>query len=262
MTQRAYAHTADGATRRPWLGLLRQRLWGALPSQCLMCHAWPSQALCPECEPLCWQTAPRRCPRCALHLPGSSDVCAACLRNAPVLARCYAAVDYSPPWDGVVQQLKFHQQPAWASLVAHYLLRTPGVAACLQQADVVLPVPLAPARLRERGYNQSALIAKQLLTSLQPMPAPTLRQGVLLRLTDTPAQSQLGRAARLRNLRHAFALDPAASASLRGQRVVLVDDVMTTGATLSTLANRLLAHGVSAVDAIVFARTPAPHWDD
>ena len=228
----------------------------ALPSQCLVCRSWPSRWLCAACASTCWQPLARRCPRCALLLPAASDVCPACLRDAPVLRHCHAAVDYSPPWNGVVQQLKFHQHLAWARRMAQLLRQSPGVAHTLAQADLVLPVPLSTARLRERGYNQAALLARAVLR-YGPATAP-LQPTWLLRLVDTPAQAQLGRAARLRNLRHAFALEPAHIAQISGRQVLLVDDVMTTGATLSAVANLLLAHGASAVDAIVFARTPAP----
>ena len=228
----------------------------ALPSQCLVCRSWPSRWLCAACASTCWQPQARRCPRCALLLPAASDVCPACLRDAPVLRHCHAAVDYSPPWNGMVQQLKFHQHLAWARRMAQLLLQSAGVAHCLAQADVVLPVPLSAARLRERGYNQAALLAQALLRQGQT-PAP-LQSRWLLRLLDTPAQAQLGRAARLRNLRHAFALEPACIAQIAGRQILLIDDVMTTGATLSAVTNLLLAHGASAVDAIVFARTPAP----
>ncbi len=156
----------------------------------------------------------------------------------------------------MVLQLKFNQQLAWARRMAQLLLQSPGVAHTLAQADVIVPVPLSADRLRARGYNQAALIAR----ALQRQSAATapLQTGWLLRLVDTPAQAQLGRAARLRNLRHAFALEPRQANQVAGQHVLLVDDVMTTGATLMAVANLLLAHGAQAVDAMVFARTPTP----
>ncbi|MEG0974330.1 MAG: ComF family protein [Comamonas sp.] len=228
----------------------------ALPNQCLVCQSWPSHWLCAACAKACWQPDLRRCPRCALQLPATSDVCPACLRDAPVLRHCHAAVDYSPPWDAVVLQLKFHQHLAWARRMAQLLLHTPSVAPTLAQADLLLPVPLSAARLRERGYNQAALLAQALLRH-SAASAP-LQATWLLRLLDTPAQIQLGRTARLRNLLHVFALEPRYIQQLAGRRILLVDDVMTTGATLCAVANLLLAHGVQSVDAIVFARTPAP----
>lgn len=238
-------------------GLAKIQQWAdRLPSQCLVCHSWPSRWLCAGCASACWQPDTRRCQRCALPLPATSNICTACLRDAPVLRHCHAAVDYSPPWDGVVQQLKFHQHLAWARHMAQLLRQSPGVSATLAQADLVLPVPLSAARLRERGYNQAALLARALL---RPTNASAhYHAHGLLRLLETPAQARLGRAARLRNMRHAFALHPQYTPQIAGRRVLLVDDVMTTGATLSAVANLLLAHGAQAVDAMVFARTPRP----
>ena len=244
---------------RPSLWQHAAHLLNHVPSQCLVCRSWPSDWICAACAQVCWQPDLRRCSRCALPLPASSQVCAGCLRDTPLLQRCHAAVDYSPPWDGMVLRLKFHQQLAWANRMAQLLLRTPGVLESLQQASVILPIPLSAARMRERGYNQALLLAKALC---RQGPAGLRLAAVapryLERLVDTPAQTGLDRAARLRNLRHAFALEPACIAQITNRQVLLVDDVMTTGATLSAVSNLLLAHGANAVDAIVFARTPAP----
>ena len=251
------ANTNADATASTWWR--RASGWlDSLPSQCLVCQRWPSRWICTDCARSCWQPDHRSCARCALTLPATSDVCAACMRDPPILRQCHAAVDYSPPWDRLVQQLKFHQHLAWANRMAQLLVQIPGVQASLQQATLVLPVPLSAPRLRARGYNQAQWLAHALRQHLPPTTKPPrLEPHWLTRLVDTPAQAQLGRAARLRNLRHAFALEPRHANAIRGQQVVLVDDVMTTGATVSTLAQLLLSHGASAVDAIVFARTPA-----
>ena len=237
---------------------------GGLPSQCLVCQQWPSDWLCATCASACWQPDARRCTRCALRLPGNSDVCPACLRDAPVLRHCHAAVDYSPPWDGLVLQLKFHQHLAWASRMAQLLVQTPGVLANLQEASLILPVPLSASRLRERGYNQALLLA-QALRQHASNHSPTnskilacVEPLALLRQLDTSAQAGLDRRARQRNLRRAFAVAPAWEPAIAGQQVLLIDDVMTTGATLDALARLLLRHGATAVDAVVFARTAAP----
>lgn len=159
----------------------------------------------------------------------------------------------------MVLRLKFHQQLAWANRMAQLLLRTPGVLESLQQASVILPIPLSAARMRERGYNQALLLAKALC---RQGPAGLRLAAVapryLVRLVDTPAQTGLDRAARLRNLRHAFALRPGLQARDLGKCPLLIDDVMTTGATLGAVAQLLQAQGVPAVQALVFARTPAP----
>ncbi|MCL4771766.1 MAG: ComF family protein, partial [Burkholderiaceae bacterium] len=106
-------------------------------------------------------------------------------------------------------------------------------------------------RLRERGFNQALLLARILA------PAKT-DATLLLRLHDTQAQSNLGRAQRLRNLQGALAVDPLRAAALQGRSVLLVDDVMTTGATLQAAALALRQAGARTVSALVFARTPPP----
>ena len=122
----------------------------------------------------------------------------------------------------------------------------------LGAAHCVLPMPLAPGRLRERGFNQ----ALELATHLAPRAKVDAR--LLLRVRETPPQSGLARAERLRNLRGAFALEPARPHALRGKHVVLVDDVMTSGASLFAAAQVLRDGGAANVAAIVFAHTERP----
>ena len=124
----------------------------------------------------------------------------------------------------------------------------PGAPTALAQADLVLPVPLAPARLRQRGYNQALLLARQLSST-------RVQAQLLLRTRDSEAQSHLTRAERLHNLRGAFALDPLQAAQVMGRHVLLVDDVMTTGATLHAAAAPLREAGAKHITAMVLART-------
>ncbi|MBB5203540.1 ComF family protein [Inhella inkyongensis] len=119
--------------------------------------------------------------------------------------------------------------------------------------QVWLPVPLYPTRLRHRGHNQSLLIAQ----ALARRTAVPVWSNALLRLWDTPSQTQLTRDQRRRNLSDAFALAP--EVAVRGLHVGLVDDVLTTGATLAELSALLRRHGAASVQAWVLARTPAPH---
>lgn len=231
----------------PWLQGISQAL-RTVPSQCAVCHAWPAQRLCDDCVRRFARQRPR-CRTCALAVPEGVAHCGACLRHPNGLDACHAAVDYGYPWSGVLQAFKFHGDPGWAGTLATLLRSTPWVEPALEAAELVLPIPLAPPRLRTRGFNQALLLAQAL--------APArVQAGLLLRLHDTPAQSGLDRARRLRNLARAFAVEPLRAAQLAGRQVLLVDDVMTTGATLQAAAAVLRQAGAARVTALVLARTP------
>jgi len=126
----------------------------------------------------------------------------------------------------------------------------PGVAGELDRADLVLPLPLAPRRLAERGFNQALLLAR----ALAPGKTEAL---LLLRLRETGTQTSLDRKARRANVRDAFGVDPLRARELRGRSVVLVDDVMTSGASLHAAAQALRRAGAARVAAVVLARTQA-----
>jgi len=218
-----------------------------LPSQCAVCRAWPAQRVCDACAARFAQ--PRaRCETCALPLASGTRRCGTCLRHPPALAACVAAVDYDYPWAGLLAEFKFQGDPGWAATLATLLRSTPWAEPLLEAAHLVLPVPLSRQRLRERGFNQSLLLARHL--------APRKTDpGLLLRLRDTAAQSGLSRAQRLRNLQGVFAVEPLRSAQVLDRHIVLVDDVMTTGATLDAAAMALRHAGAQHVAALVVART-------
>ncbi|MFY3386693.1 ComF family protein [Paracidovorax sp. MALMAid1276] len=218
-----------------------------IPSQCAACHAWPAQRVCSACVARFSQPA-ARCRLCALRVPNGVDACGECLRRTPVLDACLAAVDYAYPWAGALADFKFRGDPGWTHALAGLLRGAPGAGDALDAADRVLPVPLSAERLRERGFNQSALLAACLA-------GHRADAHTLLRLHHTEAQSGLSRKERLRNLKGAFAVEPARAPSLRGARVVLVDDVMTTGATLEAAAAPLRQAGVAHITGLVLART-------
>lgn len=220
---------------------------GRAPSQCAVCHAWPSQRVCNACAARFAQPAVR-CQRCALRVPEGVAVCGACTLHPPLFDACLAAVDYAYPWADILAAFKFRGDAGWAATLATLVRSTPWVEPALDAADRVLPVPLSTQRLRERGFNQSALLARQL--ARQKADPYTL-----LRVTATEAQSGLPRAQRLHNLRGAFAVEPSRAAALRGLRVVLLDDVMTTGATLHAATLALREAGVAHVTGLVLART-------
>lgn len=221
-----------------------------VPSQCAACHAWPAQRICAGCTARFAQPR-QRCDTCARGLDTDIARCGACVLHPPPLDACLAAVDYGYPWADALAQFKFRGDPSWAAPLATLLRCAPGATAALEGADWVLPVPLSRERLRERGFNQSLLLARQLARSQSD-------SGLLLRLRHTAEQSSLPRAQRLRNLHGAFATEPLRTAQLQGKRVVLVDDVMTTGATLYAAALALRQAGATHITGMVFARTE-PH---
>ena len=232
---------AHGLARRAGAGL------GALPSQCAVCHAWPSRALCDACVGRFAQPVPR-CRTCALRVPESETQCGECLRHPPPLDLCLAACDYDWPWTDCISRFKFEGQAGWATPLALLMHSMPWAEQALESADRVLPMPLFPRRLRERGFNQSLELARRLAPG-------RVDAQLLLRLRDTPAQSGLNRAQRLHNLRGAFAPAPLRTHEVRGARLLLIDDVMTTGASLSSAAQALRDAGAAGVSALVLART-------
>jgi ComF family protein len=173
------------------------------------------------------------------------------LTDPPPFSHTLAAVNYAHPWDGLVTQFKFHSALDLAPALAQRLLdahRRSGRAA----PALLLPIPLSRARLRERGYNQAWELARRLARALDCRSD----SGLLLRVKDTPHQLALAPDKRAGNVRAAFAVEPRRRAELAGADVTLVDDVMTTGATVAEAAHVLLRAGAAAVDVWVVARTP------
>jgi len=221
-----------------------------LPSLCAVCHGWGTQRVCDACiERFAGQ--PTRCQRCALRVPEGVGLCGACLTDAPPYARTLAAVDYDHPWDGLITQFKFHGALDLAPTLTRRLL-TAFERSATPAPTLLLPVPLSRERLRERGYNQAWELARRLGRALN---CPSDAQ-LLLRVKDTPHQLALPTDRRAGNVRAAFAVEPRRLAEVRGRSVTLVDDVMTTGATLGELARVLLQAGATEVAVWVVARTP------
>ena len=215
-------------------------------------YAGDESLLCAACERdlprLC---ASELCPRCALPSPGGA-LCGACLAAPPRFDATVAALAYRFPTDLLVQALKFRGVLAFAAPLGHELAqRVAGAGAA--RVDAVLPVPLSAARLRERGYNQSMEIARTVARALGPKLQPWLCE----RNRDTRAQVDLPAADRVRNVRGAF----RCPRPLEGIAVAVVDDVMTTGATLDEIAGALKRAGAARVVNWVAARTFAPEFE-
>ncbi|MDO9195159.1 phosphoribosyltransferase family protein [Rhodoferax sp.] len=222
-------------------------MFEALPSQCLVCHAWPAQPLCEDCVNRFAQPQPR-CQTCALPVPMGVRQCGMCVKSPPPLDTCLAAVSYAYPWSDLIVGFKFQKQPGRARAFSLLLRSTPWVEPALDAADAVVPMPLSGLRLRSRGFNQALMLARQL--------APDKTDSrLLLRIKDTPPQSSLKRAERLGSVKDAFAVDPLLLYRTKGARLVLVDDVMTSGASLFSAARALRAAGAAHITGVVIART-------
>ncbi|MDC8772692.1 ComF family protein [Roseateles albus] len=223
--------------------------------QCAVCRAWCKQHVCGDClmryarpAPRCWTCAARLAPA----LTGRREAkCGACLREPPPLDRTIAALDYGFPWDGLLQHYKFHQALELRETLLERLNQALSIAEA-EAPDWLLPVPLTQARQRERGYNQSYELARALARQRKLNCEPEL----LLRVRHTEQQAQLPLHERATNVQRAFAVKPTRAAELRGSHVVLLDDVMTSGATLYEIARVLRRAGAVNVQAWVVARTP------
>ncbi len=236
---------------------LIERILMRCPGQCAVCRAWSSKQVCADCLMRYARPVPR-CWTCAARLPASLSgrreaKCGACLRDPPPLDRTIAALDYSFPWDGLLQHYKFHQALDLRETLLERLRQALDTAGA-EAPDWVLPVPLSPERLRERGYNQCYELASTLARRRHLRCDPHL----LLRVRSTPQQAHTPLKDRAANVRGAFAVEPLRKAELRACHVVLLDDVMTSGATLFELARVLRKAGASHVQAWVLARTPEP----
>ena len=231
------------------MNLARLLRWGSrclLAPRCLVCAEAGVDGLdlCRWCRAeLPWNTD--ACARCALPLTAGAD-CPRCLAEPPPFTRAQAAFRYEFPVDRLLPRFKFHEDLAAGALLATLMQWS------LDPADwpqALLPVPLHRSRLRRRGYDQALELAKA-LSRETGLPLLASR---LARLRRTQAQTELGAAARRRNVAGAFSLRPGPSLP---EHVALVDDVLTTGATAGECTQVLLAAGVERVDVWAVAVAP------
>jgi ComF family protein len=230
----------------PILRHLQGLLGGLWPAHCLVCEEaceTRSHGLCAACRlALPWNHV--ACLRCGLPLPLPADACGHCQRRPPPLAETRAVFRYEAPLDRLLPRLKFHNDLAAGRLLGRLMAEALTDA---ERPEALIPLPLHRARLRSRGFDQTLELAKPLARALH-LP---LIDDVLVRVRETAPQSRLDAAARRRNLRRAFAVRDGA---ILPTHVVLIDDVMTTGATLHAAADALVRAGAIRVDAWVCAR--------
>lgn len=226
-------------------GSLVRGLGGALlPQDCLLCAAPAGDALlCGPCATGLPRLAGQLCPVCAVPVPAANS-CGNCQTRSPHFDATAAAFRYGFPVDRLVQALKYEQRLPLAAWFADALLAHGPPSG---QHDLLLALPLAPRRLAERGFNQALEIARPLARAL----GLPLALDLCVRAFDAPPQASLPWQARQRNVRGAFEV----RRDLSGLSVLVVDDVMTTGASLNELARTLKKHGAARVVNWVAVRT-------
>jgi ComF family protein len=214
-----------------------------LPQDCLLCGGFSgAKALCAACHADLPTLAKERCPQCATPTT-NGDLCGHCLHKPPHFDATIAAWRYAFPLDRLVQDLKYNGRLALAGLFAEALERAlPHDFA----VDLLLPVPLHPSKLAERGFNQALEIAKP-LAARRGWP---LAANLAVRQRPTPSQTALPWAKRAANIKNAF-LCPA---DLSGRRIAVIDDVLTSGATANEFARTLKLCGAAHVSVLTVAR--------
>ena len=239
------------------VGSILARAWGQfLPRSCLLCEsACGADPLCAPCARFLPGSRRARCRVCARPWQVSRR-CATCREAVPAFDATLAAADYIAPLDRALTAFKFSGRIGLGSglgMLAADRWQADSLPE-LQRLDALVPIPLSTARLAERGFNQAHLIAAAMLARLRSRrlePLPPLRPALLARHRDTRPQSLLQSDARRANLDHGFVAERA----LEGMHVGVVDDVMTTGATLQAAALALKAAGARRVVNLVVART-------
>lgn len=227
------------------LGRVRRTLLDiVLPQDCLLCGAASGSALlCPACHDELPRMPAETCPRCAQPTP-QGEVCGRCQRHPPHFDRLSSVFPYAFPIDRMLQQLKYGHQLALAAWFGEMLAGAPVAG---EEIDLIVPMPLHPQRLHERGFNQAIEIARALAHRLDR----PLDTAICVRTRDTSPQEGLSLLARRRNLRNAF----ACTGDLSGKRILLIDDVVTTGASVNECARTLRLHGAVQVNILAVART-------
>lgn len=222
-------------------GVAKRVIAQALAQDCVLCGDASGEAqLCAACMRELPTLPAAGCPVCALPTPGG-ETCGACLKSPPAFDASIAVWRYGFPVDKLVQSLKFEHRLPLAGLFSQAMLAGPRPA-----ADLVVALPLSPQRLAERGFNQAVEIARPLARALgRPLSRDDCR-----RVRDTLPQTALPWKARRENVRNAF----ECGIDLTGRTVAVIDDVMTTGATLGEFARTLKRHGAARVTNWVVAR--------
>lgn len=225
-----------------------------LPAQCLVCALESNNKLiCSHCEKKI--LAPRKlCLHCALPLNKTADYCGDCLQKTYLFDQIHALDDYKKPLSTLIKQLKYQQQLIAGELLAELLIKSILTRYTKQQLstfDYLLAVPLHPKKLRLRGFNQSQIIAN----SLQRTLSIAVLENYVTRSKNTMPQEGLSINKRRRNLAGAFAPHPHATQNITGKNIIIIDDVVTTGATVNSLCQYLKKEGANHLTVLCISRT-------
>lgn len=211
---------------------------------CVLCGIAANQDVCDPCMTHLPQLPDNHCPICLWPVP-TAEICGACLKKPPAFTRTTAALRYSFPIDALIHSFKYQANLAIAPILADLLIKK--LTAIETRADVIIPMPLHPIRLRERGFNQAMEISRYISRHMGIMLFPDSCS----RIKHTLPQTGLPWKDRQKNIRKAF----SCRIDLSGKHVAVIDDVMTTGATLNELAKTLHQQGAAEISNWVVART-------
>lgn len=220
---------------------------------CLLCDGVNGGdiGICIDCQKhLPWHTQPQ-CPQCGL-LSFNNQICGHCLKSPPDFDATYSLFTYDFPLDALLHRYKYgsmlNLSHSFANLMASHLLQN---HINTQEIDLIIAMPMHKKRLQERGFNQALEIAKLVSSQLKiPLDYQCCQRNKL-----TPPQASLPLKERIKNIRGVFSLNEKPASKLAGLRIALIDDVMTTGASLNELAKTIKKAGASHVECWVIART-------
>ncbi len=230
-----------------------------LPPSCPTCEA-PVDApglMCAACFQGVTLLAEPLCRRCGAPFPhqgagGPGRLCPACVQAPPVFGRARAALLYDSGAQRLILPLKYADRTELAFVLALHMARAG--AELLRAAELLVPVPLHRRRLFARRYNQAALLAR----AVGSRAGVAMLPDALVRLRATAPLGEMSAARRAAEVADAFAVRPTRAATIGGRRVLLIDDVLTSGATADSCARALMAAGAAAVDVLAAARVPDP----
>ncbi len=227
------------------------------PSQCLLCACnLNGDLLCTNCQyDLPHTYGQLLCQQCGLRIESLSDFCGHCLRHPPAFSRCFIPFSYDHPLDHLILKFKYRRNLTSGKLLGHMLadyLKHYAQEHCEWQApDVIIPAPMHWLRRWLRGFNQADILGHYVARELQ-IP---LASHVIKRIHHTSSQKGLSRLDRQNNLRKAFKITESDRAHIQGKRIALIDDVVTTTATVRELSQLLINTGAKDVQVWALART-------